>query len=337
MMLKVSVLGAGSWGTTLGAYMAEKGNEVVLYDYVQNQVEEINKKKTNNRYLPGLALPDNLQATLDLSSALKDADYVFIALPSHVIREVLVESVPSIKPDAILINCSKGIEDDTYMRISQVIEDVLGQGKKNRVVVLSGPTHAEEVSRGLPSAAVAASIDDKPAVLVQKALMSATFRIYTSNDVVGVELGGAVKNIIAIAAGISDGLGFGDNTKAALITRGLQEIWRLGCVLGANRKTFAGLAGLGDLVVTCASKHSRNWNFGFRIGQGMTIEEAQKDVDQVVEGVRTTQAVHLWARENEVDMPITAKVYEVLFRGRCPREGVFELMCRLPKTEMPEN
>ncbi len=335
-MTHLAILGGGSWGTALSIHLAKKDYRVKVFEPVKIQVEEINEKRTNSRYLPEVKIPENIEASTEIGEVLDQAESIFLVVPSHVVGEVIQKVKVLIKPNQYLVSCSKGLDEKNLERLSQVIQKSVPPANRAKVAVLSGPTHAEEVSRGLPSAAVVASEDRETASYFQNTIMDNHFRIYSSPDVIGVELGGAVKNIIAIAAGVCDGMGFGDNTKAALITRGLSEISRLGKAEGAQPQTFSGLAGLGDLIVTCASRHSRNWKFGFRIGQGKSTEEALKEINQTVEGLRTTQTVYQLAKRTGTEMPITQKVYQVLFQGLSPREGVYELMGRLPKVEMED-
>lgn len=334
MKKNVAILGGGSWGTALAVHLAINGVEASIYDINLKQVQEINLQHTNQRFLPGVELPKSIKASTDLASVLTTTDEIFIVVPSHLVRSICEKIILIRKDFSLIINCSKGIEENSLLTMSEVIKEVVPSQMADKIVSLSGPTHAEEVSLGLPSAAVCASQNLDSAQKAQELLMSPTFRIYTSNDVIGVELGGAVKNVIAIASGICEGLGYGDNTKAALITRGLMEINRLAVQLGADPKTLSGLAGIGDLIVTCASKHSRNWKFGYKIGQGKSLPQALKEVDQVVEGVRTTLAVYQLAKQQNIEMPITQKIYQVLFLNLKPKEAVNDLMSRDPKLEM---
>ncbi len=335
-MNKVVVLGGGSWGTALGVHLAGLGNPVSIYDVGEQQINEINIHRSNSRYLPGITIPQNITGFTDLDVAMEGARFVIVAVPSSHVRNLAQAVLPFINTNMIFINCSKGLESKSHLRLSEVLINTFGVGYKSNITVLSGPTHAEEVSRELPSAAVIAGIDENNITTVQQLFNSPSFRIYTHNDIIGVELGGAVKNIIAIAAGISDGMGYGDNSKAALVTRGLQEMIRLGTSLGAQLQTFSGLSGLGDLFVTCASKYSRNWRFGNKIGGGMDMASAIKEVDQVVEGIPTTDAIYSLSLECGVDMPLTKKVYEVLFKGLDPKEAVNKLMGRSLKNEMED-
>ncbi|KXS42311.1 MULTISPECIES: NAD(P)H-dependent glycerol-3-phosphate dehydrogenase [unclassified Candidatus Frackibacter] len=335
-MEKVAVIGGGSWGSALAIVLAQNGYQVNLRDISPEQVEEINDKRSNNNYLPGVKFPDNITATTDLEEAVKDVGLVVVVVPSHVIREVAKELKGLISADTLVVSATKGIEDKTYHRMSEVLKDELRPELHDDIAVLSGPSHAEEVSRGIPTTVVVASQSRQLAERIQDIFMSDTFRVYTNPDIVGVELGGALKNIIAIAAGIADGLGYGDNTQAALITRGLTEIKRLGIALGADPMTFAGLSGMGDLVVTCASQHSRNRRLGTKIGSGKSLEEALDEMVMVAEGVRTAKAAYHLARDRQVEVPIINKAYEVLFKGKDPQQGVNELMQRGKKHEIEE-
>lgn len=334
MKMKVAVIGGGSWGSALSIRVAENGHSVKIYDIDEKVVEEINENRTNERYVPDVSFPEGIRATSDLQEAVSDVEVILVVVPSHVVRRVISQLKGFIREDHLLISATKGLEEETGYRMSTVIASELGKAWEDKIVVLSGPTHAEEVSRGIPSAIVAASRSRSRAEAVQDLLMSTSFRIYTNPDLIGVELGGSVKNIIAIAAGISDGLGNGDNTKAALITRGLTEMARLGTRLGAVSLTFAGLAGMGDLVVTCTSMHSRNRRLGFKLGQGKSLEEALGEMNQVAEGVRTTRAVYQLAERLKIEMPITFQTYQVLFKGKDPRIGMEELMSRGKKHEI---
>jgi len=300
---RVAVLGAGSWGTTLAVLLAEKGCRVSLWARRPQAAEELRWRRENVSYLPGIVIPFEVAITSDLGEALHNAEVVVLSVPSHALRPTLRLARPFLPSAALLINTAKGLEVDTLLRLSQVVAEELGEEAKRRLVVLSGPSHAEEVSRRFPTAVVVASEEPRTAEAAQDLFSTSYLRVYTNPDLVGVELGGALKNVIALASGMADGLGFGDNTRAAIITRGLAEIARLGVRLGANPLTFAGLAGLGDLVVTCTSPHSRNRQAGLLIGRGHTLEQALAQVGMVVEGVRTTIPLHL----RLLDDPIFAR------------------------------
>ncbi|MFZ5644169.1 MAG: NAD(P)H-dependent glycerol-3-phosphate dehydrogenase [Bacillota bacterium] len=332
---KVSILGAGSWGTSLAIHLARKGYTPFLWSHRKEQVEEIKSTGRNIAYLPNVLIPESILISDDLEMSVRDATAVISAVPSHAFRDVLASCHRYFSPSTIIINAAKGIDENSLQRISEIFTEVSG-GSSDNYVVLSGPSHAEEVSIGMPTAVVVASGSDKNALKAQDILMSVDFRVYTNSDVTGVELGGALKNIIALGTGISDGLGFGDNTKAALMTRGLAEITRLGMAGGANPLTFAGLAGLGDLIVTCTSMHSRNRRAGIEIGKGKSPTEALESVRMVVEGFRTTRAAYKLSRKHNVEMPITAEIYRVLYEGGSAREAVFNLMGRGKRNEMEE-
>jgi len=329
----IAVLGAGSWGMALAKLFCNAGRRVQLWEYLPDRAIKLARERRDDAFLRGLILPTQVQITSDLEAALRDADLVALVLPSHAMREVCTELNAIGLARTTLVSMSKGLENETLMRMSEVILDAVDEELENQVAVLSGPSHAEEVSVGLPTTVVVASSQPDVARYVQRSLMTGTFRIYTNPDVIGVEMGGALKNIIAIAAGVCDGLGFGDNTKAALLTRGLAEISRLGVAMGANPLTFAGLSGMGDLIVTCTSRHSRNRNLGEHIGKGATLEEAMQQTVMVAEGVKTTAAAYDLAQRVGVEMPITEKVRAVLFGGEEPRAAVSALMERSARSE----
>jgi glycerol-3-phosphate dehydrogenase (NAD(P)+) len=324
-MKEISVIGAGGWGTALSVVLAQNCEKVTLWARRGELSQLIRETGQNPDYLPGVVLPENVFATSDLEEAVRGRDTLVLAAPSHAVRAIARLMVPFIGEGTVLVNCAKGLEEDTLLRMSAVLEQEL---PACRVSVLSGPNHAEEVSRFIPTATVVSATDPLLAEQIQDLFMTPNFRVYTNKDLVGVELGGALKNIIALGTGISDGLGFGDNTKAALMTRGLTEIARLGVRLGADPLTFAGLSGIGDLVVTCTSKHSRNRSLGFALGRGKGLEEILIGMRTVAEGVRTTQAACSLARQNGVEMPITNVIYNIMFKGKDPLAGVEELMKR---------
>ncbi|MDF9407361.1 NAD(P)H-dependent glycerol-3-phosphate dehydrogenase [Pelotomaculum isophthalicicum JI] len=332
----VGVIGAGSWATALAALLAKKGRRVIMYARRPELAEEINITRENSRYLPGVAIHPNIEVTVDLERAFRKARVVVFGVPSHAFREVVRQSRPFLKNDTIYVNTAKGIEETSLSSMSAVFAQEAGTELLQKYAGLSGPSHAEEVGRELPTAVVAASYRLETAEYVQELFMSDRFRVYTNPDVLGVELGGALKNIIALGTGIAEGLSFGDNTKAALMTRGLAEITRLGVIMGANPLTFAGLAGVGDLIVTCTSMHSRNRRAGIAIGKGSSVEEALELVDMVVEGVRTTRAAHQLSARYAVEMPITDQIYKVLFEGLAPGTAVNNLMSRGRTREMEE-
>lgn len=331
-MQKVAVLGAGSWGTALAVLLSPKGKEIEIWARREELAGAINSGE-NIRYLPGVNLPGNVRAKVKMEEVLAGAEAVIFAVPSHAFREVLRAALGLLSREVLLVNVAKGLEEGTFFRMSEVFLEEAGSGWSGGYVALSGPSHAEEVGRGMPTAVVCAGIPAEAAGKAQELFRTENFRVYTSFDVKGVELGGALKNIIALGTGIAEGLGFGDNTRAALMTRGLAEITRLGVAAGADSRTFAGLAGVGDLIVTCTSMHSRNRRAGIAIGKGRSLSEALAEVQQVVEGVRTTRAARLLARDLGVEMPITEQIYRVLFAGCPPREAVTALMTRDPRCE----
>jgi len=331
-MEKVVVMGAGSWGTALAILLAEKGNEVTLWEYQNEKAVTIEKERENKVFLPGSKFPDTLHVTSKTEGLLEGAKYVIFSVPSQVLRGVIGNLSPQIKGDTILVNTAKGLEVSTGLRMSEVMKDeILGKFHKN-IVALSGPTHAEEVANKLPTTILAAGVEEK-AKEVQELFNTNNFRVYLGKDIIGVEVGGAVKNCLAIAAGICDGLGYGDNTKAALITRGLAEIGRFGKSLGADEKTFTGLSGIGDLIVTCASQHSRNRHVGEKLGQGMSLEAILDEMVMVAEGVPTVKAVYEKAQELKVSMPILEAVYKTIYENANARKMVEELMVRNLKEE----
>lgn len=333
-MKNVAVLGAGSWGTALSIVLADNGHNVRLWSYRKDQVDEINETRQNKRYLD-VVLPDSIRAYHDIEEAVAGAEAIVIVVPSKAMREVMRKLAPFVS-DQLVVHASKGIEPDSLKRISEVIGEEIEQLGPKEVVVLSGPSHAEEVALRSPTTVTVACENLGKAELAQNLFMNDYFRVYTSTDVIGVELGGALKNIIALGAGISDGLGFGDNAKAALITRGLAEITRLGAAMGANPLTFLGLCGVGDLIVTSTSKHSRNWRAGYALGKGKELEEVLKDMGMVVEGVRTTKAAYQLSQKHGVEMPITEGLYRVLFNGEDPKQVVEELMSRRKREELDD-
>lgn len=335
-MAKICVLGAGSWGTALAALLAKNDNEVVLWGRVEDGVELIAQQRQNEKYLPGIIIPEAVTPVTDMAMAIEGAEWVVLSIPSQALRSVLEVAQRYLVPQQIIVNTAKGLEISSGMRMSQVTEAVLGEAVRDRYAVLSGPSHAEEVAREIPTAVTVAACRQAVAAQVQDLFMSSNFRVYTNPDVAGVELGGSLKNIIALATGVAYGLGYGDNTMAALLTRGLTEIIRMGAALGGNPRTFSGLSGIGDLVVTCGSRHSRNRRAGELIGQGLSLEKALQKVGMAVEGVPTCRIVHKIAEAKHVDMPITRACYQVLFENRHPREAVGSLMHRQKKHETEE-
>lgn len=330
---RITVLGAGSWGTALAVLLQRNEHCVTLWGRVEDGIEEVARKRTNERYLPRITIPSQVNVTSDLEMALLEPNMVVLAVPSQAVRTVLKQSECYLNNEIIIVNTAKGLELGTNYRMSQVVRDLWGDHILRRFVVLSGPSHAEEVGLALPTAVVVASNDLSASNKVQDAFMTRDFRVYTNEDLIGVEMGGSLKNIIALATGISGGLGFGDNTRAALVTRGLAEITRMGTYFGAQAETFAGLSGLGDLVVTCNSQHSRNARAGRLIGVGYSREQVIQEIGMVVEGISTTSAAHKMAAQNGIPMPITSAVYGVLFEGLLPGPSVDHLMQRDKKDE----
>ena len=326
----VAVLGDGGWGTALALLLHGYGHQVRLWSAFPQYAEELRRRRENVKFLPGVELPTDLRITASERETVDGVELALIAIPTRYLRQVLRRFRPVVPTSLPVVSGTKGLELRTLRRPSEVVTEVLGS---RRVAVLSGPSHAEEVARGLPASVVAASRWRRLAGQVQELLSGPTFRVYTSRDVVGVELGAAVKQIIALAAGICDGLGLGDNAKAALMTRGMAEIARLGVALGAQRKTFGGLSGIGDLITTCISRHSRNRAVGEAVGRGRPLGEVVGEMVMVAEGVDATRGVRTLARRAGVEMPITEQVYQVLFRGKDPLQAVSDLMLRRPKRE----
>ncbi len=335
-MEQVAVIGAGSWGTALAVLLAKKDLKVRMWSIEPHVVVEMNNERTNGSYLPGIRIPENIMVFDSIEETLHKSTAVVLSVPAQAFRENIKKIIPHLTGDHIVINTSKGIEETSLKTISGVFREEAGEDLYRNFVVLSGPSHAEEVGRGIPTAVVAAGADRIICERAQDLFMCPDFRVYTNPDIVGVELGGALKNVIAICTGISDGLGFGDNTKAALMTRGLAEICRLGVALGANPLTFSGLAGVGDLIVTCTSMHSRNRRFGIEVGNGRSIKEALDKVRMVVEGYSTTGAAYKLMKKTGITMPITEQAYEVLFLGQSAAEAVSNLMTRGKKHELED-
>lgn len=328
-MSKVCVLGSGGWGTAVSILLHNNGHDVTLWSFDRTECENLKKYHENKPFLPGIKIPEGIAFVNDLSEC-KDKDLIVIATPSHGVRNV-AKSVKEFLPEGQkVLNISKGIEEGTYLTLSEVLSEELPQCK---IAVMSGPSHAEEVSREIPTTNVVASGNIEISREIQDIFMSPTFRVYTSDDVMGVELGGSIKNVIALCCGILDGIGCGDNTKAALMTRGIVEMTRLGVAKGAKAETFSGLSGIGDLIVTCTSMHSRNRRAGILIGQGKTVEEAQKEVNMVVEGVRSCKATYELAKRMNVEMPIVEEAYKVLFKGLNPQKAISNLMTRTKRHE----
>lgn len=336
MCKKTAVLVAGSWGTALASVLAENGHHVLLWTRNPDQAEEINTNRTNQRYLKDAVLSPRIHASANIEEVVRDAEAVILASPSSAAREVAGLIRPYLGRDTLLIHAVKGFEANTLKRMTEVLSEELPDCSPDRIVVLSGPSHAEEVILQCPTTIVVASRQLEAAMEAQDLLINSYFRVYTNPDITGVEISGALKNIIALGAGMSDGLAFGDNAKAALMTRGLAEIARLGVAMGANPLTFAGLAGFGDLVVTCTSKHSRNWRAGWMMGQGKPLAYVLEEMGMVVEGVKTTKAAYELSRRYQVSMPITEVLYQVLFQDKAPRQGVEDLMGRVRTHEIEE-
>lgn len=347
MSASITIFGAGSWGTALAVHLAASGRSVTLWARRDEQAAAIRSDRHNPEYLPDADIPPSVTVTSDLTAAASASTLWALAVPSQSMRSVatqlralLAEEASGIPAEeVVLVSLAKGIENETLMTMSQVLDDVLVPPvDADRIGVLYGPSHAEEVAEGRPTTIVAAARDARVAERIQDVFMTERLRVYANTDVIGVEIGGSAKNVLAIAAGISDGIGYGDNAKAALVTRGIAEIKRLGLALGADSATFAGLAGIGDLVVTCMSKHSRNRGLGEKVGRGKTLNEVLSGMHMVAEGVRTTQSIHDLAARHGIEMPITEAVYAVLFEGRHPHEMMDRLMTRSAKREnwLPE-
>ncbi|MBZ9608051.1 NAD(P)H-dependent glycerol-3-phosphate dehydrogenase [Clostridium estertheticum] len=329
-MSKVAFLGGGSFGTALSIMLAKKGTSVNIWDRKLSVIDDINIKRENIKYLPGIIVPAGVTAFTDIEKVISDSELIVLAVPSHAIRGLSKMIAPHLKENQIVVSIAKGIEEGSAKRISEVIEEEI---VSNPIVILSGPSHAEEVALDIPTTLVVTSKKMEYASIVQDAFMSSKFRVYTNEDIVGVEIGGAVKNIIALAAGVSDGIGYGDNAKAALMTRGMSEIIRIGTKLGGRIETFYGLTGMGDLIVTCTSMHSRNRRAGILIGKGVPMEKACEDIGMVVEGIKAVRAFYELKEKEQISMPITDVLYKVLFEGKDPKYGVYELMSRNKKDE----
>lgn len=328
--MKVSVIGSGGWGTAIAILLANNGHEVWLWSWIQEETDRLNHDRENKEFLPNVKFPDNIHCSHDAKLCVEDAVLVVTAAPSPATRTTAKTIAPYIKEGQKIVNISKGLEEKTLMRLSQVYKEEMPWAD---ISVLSGPSHAEEVSRGLPTTGVVASENKETAEFIQDIFMNEVFRVYTSSDVIGVELGGALKNVIALCAGISDGLGYGDNTKAALMTRGLAELARLGVAMGAKETTFMGLSGIGDLIVTCTSMHSRNRRAGILLGEGKSLDETLETVHMVVEGVNTAKAAYMLSKKYGVSMPIVEEANKILYEGKNAKEAVNSLMTRNKKGE----
>lgn len=324
-MRHVSFLGAGSWGTALAILCANNGHKVTLWSKVASEIEMLRENREHVDRLPGVKLPDSIVIEEDLEKACTDQDILVCSVASPFVRSTAQEAKPFIKDKQIIVNVGKGIEENTLMTLCEILEDELPMAD---VAVLSGPSHAEEVSKGIPTTVVVGAKSEKTALFVQDVFMGGSFRVYTSPDMVGIELGGALKNVIALAAGILDGMGLGDNTKAALMTRGIVEIARLGVELGGKMETFCGLSGIGDLIVTCTSTHSRNHNCGYLLGQGKTLAEAKEEIKQVIEGVNCAKAAMKLANKHHVTMPIVEQINAILFSDKSAEQAMKDLLVR---------
>lgn len=330
MSKTISILGAGSWGTAIGIMLAKKGYTIKLWSAVPAEIEMLKVNREHKDRLPGVKLPDNILMEDDLEKACQDNDIIVFAVASPFVRMTAKKASQFIPEGAIVVNVAKGIEDGTLLTLTQILEEEIPHAN---IAVLSGPSHAEEVSKGIPTTVVVGTENKEIAENIQDIFMCDNFRVYISPDVVGIELGGAIKNVIALAAGIVDGLGYGDNTKAALMTRGITEIARLGIAMGGRIETFSGLSGIGDLIVTCTSNHSRNHNAGYYIGQGMTVDEACKKVNQVVEGINSAKAAMDLAKKYDVSMPIVEEINAVLFENKSAADALKDLLTRAKQTE----
>ncbi len=332
--MEIAVIGAGGWGTTLAILLFENGHRVRLWEYDPDYARRMTQEHINPIFLPGIKIPEEILISSDLEQVLLSSEIVVFAAPSQFTRDVARKTSPFVSESTVVVSVAKGIEEDTLKRMTQVLREELNSVDEDTIVALSGPSHAEEVSRHIPTAVVVASPSEENRTKVQAIFMSPIFRVYTNRDTVGVELGGALKNVIAIATGICDGLGFGDNSKGALMTRGLAEITRLGVTMGADPLTFAGLSGMGDLITTCISRHSRNRYVGEQIGKGNSLNQVLEEMKMVAEGVNTTRSALQLSRKLKVEMPITERIYAVLFQGEDPRTAVSQLMSRDAKPEV---
>ena len=332
-MAKISVIGSGGWGIALTILLYKNGHDLTIWSFDKREAEELKTTRENKTKLPNILLPEDIKVTDNLKEAVDNKDVLILAVPSKAIRSVSKSLKDIIKDNQIIVNVAKGLEEDTLKTMTDIIEEEL-KGKKPQVAVLSGPSHAEEVGKGIPTTCVVSAHNKELTLYLQNIFMNPSFRVYTSPDMVGVEIGGALKNVIALAAGIADGLNYGDNTKAALITRGIKEISLLGVAMGGEQSTFYGLTGLGDLIVTCASMHSRNRRAGILLGQGKTLDEAIKEVNMVVEGVYSAKSALMAAKKYNVEIPIIEQVNAVLFENKNAAEAVNELMIRDKKLEI---
>lgn len=334
-MSKIAVLGAGSWGTALAIVLADNGHEVRLWAHRKEHADEMNQTHRNEKYLD-VEITDTITAFYNMEEAVKDAEAIIVVVPTKAIREVCQQLKNYISSSTQIIHATKGIEPGTLKRVSEMMSEEMPDFPYENIVVLSGPSHAEEVALRHPTTVAVSAVNLDRARQAQDLFNSENLRVYTSDDILGIEVGGALKNIIALGAGISDGLGYGDNAKAALITRGLAEIARLGTSLGANPLSFLGLSGVGDLIVTCTSVHSRNWRAGNLLGKGNNLDQVLEEMGMVVEGVRTVQAAHQFAKEQGVEMPITQGIYQIIFEDKDPKDVVDELMNRNKRQEIDD-
>jgi glycerol-3-phosphate dehydrogenase (NAD(P)+) len=332
--MRITVLGAGSWGTTLAILLANKSQDVTLWSFQEEDAQAIRSSRENPSFLPGIKIPESIVSTSDLVSSVHSAEMIVTAIPSQYVRSVMVKLRHLPFGKIVVVNVAKGVENGTLMTMSEMLHDSVPNLPARSIATLSGPSHAEEVSQGIPTTVVTASTDLETAKLVQSMFMTPYFRVYVSTDLRGVELGGSLKNVIAIAAGVVDGANLGDNTKAALMTRGIAEITRVGVALGAHARTFAGLSGIGDLMVTCMSRHSRNRFVGVEIGKGRKLPDILSEMVMVAEGVETTRSAKELARKAGVEVPIVNEVYKMLFEGKNPHDACYDLMTRDPKGEM---
>ena len=332
-MMRIGVIGAGSWGTTLADLLARKGYQVCLWGYEAELVERMRASRINDLYLPQIELAANLRFTSDMAEAVAGQQLLLLVPPSQVMRPVVIQALPHMAPGTLLVSASKGIENETLLPMSEVLLQLLPAALAENLAFLSGPTFAREVAQGMPTAVVVAAARPEVAAAVQQVFNTEAFRVYTNDDVIGVELGGALKNVIALAAGVSDGLGFGYNTRAALITRGLAEITRVGLAMGASAATFAGLAGMGDLVLTCTGDLSRNRSVGIELGRGRKLQEILGGMQMVAEGVKTTLSAYQLSRKIGVEAPIIDQMYQILYADKDPRQAVTDLMQRELKRE----
>lgn len=328
--MKIAVIGSGSWGCATSILLAKKGYDVYLWSWQQEETDRLAQDRENTLVLPGKKFPDNIICSHDMAACVDGADLIVTVAPSPATRTTAKQLAPHVKDGQVIVNLSKGLEDGTLLRLSQVYKEEIPQAT---IAVMSGPSHAEEVSEFMPTTNVVAADDMEVAKYIQNIFMTDFFRVYTGSDIIGTEIGGALKNVIALCAGICDGVGYGDNTRAALITRGLAEIARLGVKMGAKPETFAGLSGIGDLIVTCTSMHSRNHRAGILLGKGYTLKEALDEIQMVVEGVNTIGAAYNLSKKYDVSMPITAESYKILFEGKDPKHAVIDLMTRSKTSE----